>query len=235
MINRILLVTIFTVFFSYATIAQSVTGLWGVTNVSVGDETMTPVAKWFQFKEDGTATGGNGWTKNTVGTWTYSQEAQELLATNDIGTKDEYGAFKVTFAGDTMRWNRMEDDMPVVVTLIPIDDMPPAPADLVKGLWDLTSVQDKSGQEVADYDTSSQQFIFIRPDMRFRFRNTDGEVTNGFWHMDGHRPILTLINYDRSINNQTFNVTVERKSMILKSRNEDGLTYRYSRIQEFPE
>ncbi|MEM8894760.1 MAG: hypothetical protein AAGC88_09290 [Bacteroidota bacterium] len=235
MINRIILATVLTVFISYSALAPSVIGLWGVTNVSVGDQIITPVERWFQFVEDGTATGGNGWTKNTIGTWNYGEETDELVATNDMGIKDKYGAFKVTFAGDTMRWNRMEDDMPVVVTLIPIDDMPPAPADLVKGLWDLTSVQDKSGQEVADYDSSDQQYIFIRPDMRFRFRNADGEVANGFWHMDGHRPILTLINYDRSIENQVFDVTVERNSMMLKSRIEEGSTFHYSRIREFPE
>ena len=35
-------------------------GLWGVDKVAVGEEEMTPVAKWFDLKDSGRCLGGNG-------------------------------------------------------------------------------------------------------------------------------------------------------------------------------
>lgn len=47
------------------------TGLWEVTKVIVGQEEMTPVAKWTQINKDGTFETGNGWLQNGNGTWTF--------------------------------------------------------------------------------------------------------------------------------------------------------------------
>ncbi len=214
---------------------QSVVGFWGVTNVAVGERDMTPVAKWFRFNKDGTAIGGNGWTKNAVGTWSYNKKTKELAPTNELGIKDDFGPFKVHFIGDTMKWTRQEEGLPVTVSLVQIREMPPAPADLVKGLWTLNKAESSDGHELPDYDPGEKQFIFVRPDMRFRLRNPDASVDHGFWHMDGHRPIMTLINFDQSLDNQEFTVSFEDNQLIMKSRIEDGNLYYYTRTREFPE
>lgn len=215
--------------------AQSVVGLWNVTNVAVGDENMTPVAKWFKFTEDGAATGGNGWTQNAIGTYAYDEKTNQLSATNRLSIKDDLGPFKVSFSSDTMKWARQEEGMEVVVTLIPTKEWSPAPADLVKGLWALIRAEDTNGHEMEDYDTEGKQYLFIRPDMRFRMRLPDESLLNGFWHMDGHRPIITLINYDRSVENQVFHVSMNEGTMTMRSQDNAGRVYYYSRIHEFPE
>lgn len=220
---------------SLATRAQSIVGFWHVTNVMVGEENMTPVAKWFEFAEDGTATGGNGWTQNSIGKWTYNAEKREFSATNDLGIKDDFGPFKISFSSDTMKWVRMEEGMNVVVSLIPAQTWAPAPIDLVKGLWSLIKVEDLNGKELTDYDPQGMQFLFLRPDMRFRIREPDGNILQGFWHMHGHRPLLTLINYDRTISNEEYTVSIDEESLTMKSINDQGYLYKYLRIHEFPE
>jgi hypothetical protein len=215
--------------------AQSVVGFWGVTEVTVGNRKMTPVAKWFKFSEDGNSTGGNGWTQNSIGTWSYDEKTQELVPTNDLGIIDEFGPFKVHFVSDTMKWTRQEEGMKVMVSLVPIQEMPSAPADLIKGLWTLSKTESPGGNELKDFDPNDKQFIFIRPDMRFRLRYPDDSFCQGFWHMDGHRPIMTLINYDRSIDNQEFAISFENDQLIMKSNNEAGNVYYYKRERKFPE
>lgn len=215
--------------------AQTVGGFWSVSEVMVGTRKMTPVAKWFKFREDGTCTGGNGWTQNSVGTWSFSEKTQELVPTNELGIKDDFGPFKVNFLGDTMKWTRQEEGMAVTVSLVQIQEMPPAPADLVKGLWALSKVENSDGDWISNFDLNRKQFILIRPDMRFRLRNPDESISQGFWHMDGHRPLLTLINYDRNVSYKEYTISFENETLIMKSNDEGGNTYRYSRTGQFPE
>jgi len=215
--------------------AQPIVGFWNVTNVSVGDENMTPVAKWFRFDKDGTATGGNGWTQNSVGTWAYDQQTSEFSATNVMGITDDFGPFKVNFASDTMKWYRQEEGMDVVVSLVAINKWLPAPIDLVKGLWLLDKVEYADGNEIIDHDPEGRHYLFLRPDMRYRVRKPNGDVANGFWHMHGHRPILTLIDYDKTVSNQEFEVSFDGNKLTMQSRNDKAYLYHYFRIHEFPE
>ncbi|MEM7297681.1 MAG: hypothetical protein AAF391_05380 [Bacteroidota bacterium] len=208
-------------------------GLWEVLSVNVGDQTMTPVARWFQYNEDGTCTGGNGWTQNSVGTWTYDPKTKQFSAENSNGVKDEYGSFDVKFDQNKMMWNRKEDGMEVVVVLKPIEEVSPAPADLVHGLWRLTNVTKVGVNVTSSFDPQSKQFIHIRPDKRFRLRNRDETLIAGFWHMNGHRPLFTLINDDRSIANESFSVEFKDSQLIMKKSGED-VTFVYQRIFQFP-
>ena len=231
--TKILSFSALILFIYQVSFSQSPEGLWGVVSVDVGDQKMTPVAKWFRYKEDGTCEGGNGWTKNLVGTWNYNKKAQELSAESTNGIKDEYGAFTVSFEQNNMIWNREEDGMKVTVVLQPIDEIPASPADLVQGLWALSEVRQAGTDVTSTLDPESKQFIHIRPDKRFRLRNPDGTSVRGFWHMNGHRPLLTLINDNRTIENQVFDVLFEDSHLIMSKRGED-IIYRYQRIFQFP-
>ena len=51
---------------------REIIGMWEFTSVQVGDQTMTPVAKWAKYNSDGTFQSGNGWTQNSIGTWNYN-------------------------------------------------------------------------------------------------------------------------------------------------------------------
>lgn len=230
--NATFIIVLFFVVTSSA--AQPVVGLWGVSSVKVGDRTMTPVAKWFKNNSDGTFQSGNGWTQNSIGTWTYDEKTREFnpIATN--GVRDEYGAFTVASFGDSLTLERQEDGMKVIVSLVRIDEMPAAPADQICGLWLLAKVEDLDGNLKGDFDPGQRQFIHIRPDRRYRLRNPDESVALGIWYMNGHKPEFTLINDDREIDNLVFTVAFDQEMLLMKALGGQGLVYYYSRINEFP-
>lgn len=56
---------IFLLVLSVSNTAQSITGLWEVTNVSVGSKQMTPIAKLMRINKDNTPRSGNGCLQNS--------------------------------------------------------------------------------------------------------------------------------------------------------------------------
>ncbi len=232
---RIIAPALLSLIISFQSEAQSVVGFWGVTSVKVGDRTMTPVAKWFRNNEDGTFESGNGWTQNSYGTWAYDEKTNEFIPTNKNGIKDEFGPFVVSFSKDGMTWERDEEGMKVVVSLVAIDEMSMAPIDQIPGLWSLSSVKKEEKDITLTFDSNAKQFIHIRPDMRFRLRKPDETFAQGFWHMDGHRPEFTLIDYDREIENQVFSIDFDNDHLIMKQKSGDQLIFIYERIDQFPE
>ena len=75
--------------------AQPHIGFWRVDKVEVGQETMTPVAKWFRINQDGTYQSGNGWLQNSVGTWTFDKAKNLYVPTEKNGIVDLFGGFEV--------------------------------------------------------------------------------------------------------------------------------------------
>ena len=213
--------------------SQSFDGLWGVVSVKAGNRTVTPVAKWFLIKKDGTFKSGNGWSQNTVGTWSYDQSTGKFAGHATNGIRDEYGAFNLKLDNEQLIWDRVEDGMTVIVVLERIAEIPAAPADLVQGLWSLSSVKKGNEEVLSAIDPQSKQFIHIRPDKRFRLRNPDETSTTGFWHMNGHQPLFTLIDDNRSVDNLVFSVEFFDDQLIMK-HNEQDLQYTYQRIFDFP-
>ncbi len=65
-------------FFIFDKINAQLEGLWEVKRVTVGEEVMTPVAKWFDLK-DGRVYSGNGGLRNTLGTYTFDPQIQSIL------------------------------------------------------------------------------------------------------------------------------------------------------------
>ena len=84
-------------------------GLWEVTQVKVGEESMTPTAKWFQLHPDQTYQTGNGGLQNDHGT--FSMKDQQLLLTNKEGIVDEMGPFSYQFKDGQLSLNRKEMDL----------------------------------------------------------------------------------------------------------------------------
>ena len=92
----------------------------------------------------------------------------------------------------------------------------------------------KEGEEVTStIDPQSTLFIHIRPDKRYRWRKSDESSKTGIWHMNGHRPLFTLIDDDRSLDNMTFSVAFADNQLMMKQE-ATGLVYTYQRIFEFP-
>ena len=173
-------------------------GLWEVVKVTVGPELITPHAKWFDIKADGTSTSGNGWLQNSKGTWAFNELSKEILFSAD-GIPDSFGAFVLSYEKNLMTWRRMEDGQEVAVILKRTDKKPKALWDKIVGTW-----------QGIDMGNSSR-------DVRFgwtkRFVDTNDDIQMfGIWHIDAHKPILTLF-YDRE-ERHVWNVKIDGDNMI---------------------
>lgn len=158
------------------------TGLWTVEEVKVGEKTMTPVAKWFQFDANQNLAGGNGGVRNTLGTYKLNATESTVLFHNEAGREDEYGPFVYSITAGNMQFQRVEDGQQVTVVLQRASHIPQAPWDEMVGFWNL-----KEGEA-----PGNMQSISIRWDRRFVMHTPNGRK-GGIWHIDGHRPILRLI------------------------------------------
>lgn len=174
--------------------AAQVTGLWEVEQVQVGTETMTPVAKWFEFEDGGNYRAGNGWLQNMAGTYQYDPGKGQISQTVG-GQPDEYGPFLIQFPDGRMEWEREEEGQLVKVRLKRITDLPLAPWDLLVGNWSLEKVQRAEKDMSRDY-FEQPPGLFFRWDRLFFVRGEVGLLTSGIWYIHPHRPELRLISQE---------------------------------------
>lgn len=212
-----------------------VVGLWEVTQVNVGEEIMTPVAKWFRNNADGSFQAGNGWTQNSVGFWKYDEKASTYSSASTNGVEDEFGAFQISFQEGQMIMQREEEGMTVVVKMKQVEELPVAPADQLPGVWLLDQATSSDHSILDSIQIETVQFIHIRPDKRFRLRKGDGTQDRGYWHMHGHKPELTLIHYNREKDYQQFMVSFQDELMTFDSQDEENVRLTYKRVFSFPE
>lgn len=238
--NRIMLtlLTLAISAFSFSKInaQQTVTGFWEVKEVKVGDQIMTPVAKWTRINEDGTFQSGNGWLQNSEGTWSFDKKYDHFEAVDPNGLADEFGPFEVAFEAEKMTWRRMEEGMPVTVILEPIDKLPKSTADELIGLWDLISVE-KDGTAILDtFDPDGKRSIFIRWDRVYSERDAQGRRTTGYWHIHGHKPEITLLSHQKDKDAQSWRVSFKNGQLILKgiSDSNRNTMHTYQRMNQFP-
>lgn len=217
---------------------DSLTGLWLITNVQAGDQEMTPVAKWTRISADGTYESGNGWLKSSEGTWSFNEADQTFSPTETNGLDDPYGAFSVSVDGDKMTWQRDEDGTDIVVSLTRIEVLPKAPADDVQGLWGLTDIFENGESVMNTFDLDNQHYMFLRWDRVFVERTPDGKQQTGYWHMNGHRPEITLISHESGTKPQGWIVETSGGNMLQMTGISDSnheLVLTYSRLDSFPE
>lgn len=93
--------------------SNRIEGLWVVEEVAVGEQEMTPNARWMRFNADSTQQSGNGWLQHSYGTWSMNEKTGELSVENVNGLDDPYGAFDVSVGKDTMFWSRQEEGQQV--------------------------------------------------------------------------------------------------------------------------
>lgn len=215
-----------------------VEGLWMIENVKVGNQEITPVAKWTRIKPGGTYESGNGWLKNSEGTWTYINENRSFLAKETNGLTDPFGAFTVSFEGNKMKWERTEEGQKVTVTLIPVDEIPESPADKIQGLWDLDRANQNDKDITRTYDPDNKRYIFIRWDRIYVERTSEGKRQTGYWYMNAHRPEVTLMSHNAGQNPQSWKVEfINDKKMTMSgvSDSNKGQLFIYNRLTSFPE
>lgn len=217
--------------------SQSVIGFWEVKEVMVGEKNVTPVAKWFKIDADGSYTAGNGWLQNAEGTWKYDPRTNTYLPSETNGLKDPFGAFKISFEGkETMRWERDEEGMPVIVTLTRTEKMPRSTADILVGVWDLTDVRENGASVMNTFDPNDSHYIFIRWDRIYVARTPDRTRTTGYWHIDGHKPEVTFISHDETKTPERWRVTVNDVDLQMEGISEQNKSVIrvYKRVNEFP-
>lgn len=190
-------------------------GLWEVTKVTVGDELLTPTARWFEFLPDGTLASGNGWLQHFFGSYNYDQDTQELLQANE-GKADEYGAFKVSMNKDAMSWQRLEDGQPVEVKLKKVINKPLAPWDKIVGRWSIEKaegVDPETGVVKSEYSMRPGAYFF-RWDREYRkFDENNQRTEMGIWHIGAHSPTLSIMTQDGK-NNAKWEISFEGDQMI---------------------
>lgn len=211
---------------------SSILGMWEVTEVNVGDRSMTPIAKWVEFYADHRQRGGNGWMQHTVGDWEMDAEKALLSLHTDNGFKDEYGAFKVSLADGKMFWEREEEGMKVNVVLKRASVMPQAHWDKVLGLWLLEKVE---GDEKDDgFFTPGKLALYFGWDRRFFF-NQGSFRAPGRWHANAHRPLIELKPNSEDVS-ETYQVEfVEGKLKMTIEKDDKKATFTWKRIDELPE
>jgi len=144
-----------------------VEGLWEIRKVTVGDRTMTPLAKWTRINNDFTYKSGNGWLQNSEGNWTFDKQLNQFLPIEKNGMVDDFGPFKVEIIEDRMTWTRIEEGDKVVVQLERIEKIPKGPADNIQGLWDLNSAIRDEENLMSSYDPDNNRYYHIRWDRIF--------------------------------------------------------------------
>ena len=216
---------------------QEIVGFWSIEQVRVGDELMTPVAKWTRINKDGTFQSGNGWLQNSVGTWTYDERTDIFLQFERHGLEDEYGGFTVSFSDQEMVWYREENGVNVVVTLERIGQMPMSISDKLVGLWDLADAIKDGGSITSFFDPQDQRYLFLRWDRIYVQRDHQGERSTGYWHINAHRPEVTMISHESVKDPERWRVSIDSTELIMAGISDTnlGLKLIFQRIDQFPD
>lgn len=211
---------------SFSTYAQeeTVIGFWEVEVVEVGEENMTPVAKWFKINTDGTYQAGNGWLQNGRGNWNYDAENKMYSSTDSLDITDEFGGFSVSFHNEKMVWEREEEGMHVKVTLLPIEKLPMSPADYLKGIWDLVEITENEQSILNDFDKENKHKLFIRWDRIYINFSSEGKKLTGYWHIHGHKPEITLLPHQEDGKPESWRIEVNKKELLMTGISDSNRT-----------
>jgi hypothetical protein len=215
------------------TVNAQITGLWEVTLVTVGDEEMTPHAKWTVFNEDGTFESGNGGLKNSNGKWEFDKHLSQLRMTNEVGFDNTFGPFQVEMNPDNeMILSRTEEGQKVMVYNQRVSEKPMYRTDLATGLWDLRKAE-RGGVDVLDeMDPEGSRMFFIRWDNLFQDITVEGRIS-GIWRIDAHRPVLDVLYYDQSKSPDYWQISFKGEDVMYLQK--EDLKLEFGRLTSFPE
>jgi hypothetical protein len=209
-------------------------GLWIVKAVKVGDEEMTPNARWTRFNSDSTFESGNGWYQHTIGTWKLLDGGKKLLVENEKGLVDPYDPFSIRIKNDTMHWSRIEDGQKTKITLERSDNLPKSFSDKVLGLWKLEKAEGAGLFFNHSENLNTNDYLFLRWDKRFIISSSKGRI-NGVYNVNAHRPELELIPYG-NIKREFWAIIFNKETITLELLNsEEQVKRTFRRSNRFPE
>ena len=217
---------------------NKMSGLWVVEKVTVGEEEMTPIARWMKFNKDRTQESGNGWVQHSIGSWNYDRSDKTLQITNSNGFKDSYGPFLASIEKEKMTWQRKEEGQTVTVSLKRSNSIPAAPANKLLGVWDLVKAEEDGKDITKDLDPHGKRYLFIRWDHLFTVQHSPEGRISGFYQVNGHQPVIEFIHSGKETKRSQWSFEVEKESLILKTRDSPKskkLKRIYKRIDYFPQ
>lgn len=231
-ITSLFLLMIMVTFFSCEK-KPTIEGLWIVKSVVVGEEEMTPNARWTRFNSDQTQESGNGRFQHSYGTWELNLESNELFIENSNGLDDLNEPFVMSISHNEMIWERTEEGQNIKVILVRSSHLPETYGDKILGLWKLDKAisngnyfEESDKKEINDY-------IFFRWDKRFVIESEKGRI-NGVYNVHGHKPEVELIPYGDQVKREFWEIQFEENQITLKLLNTDKtVTRKFSRIHQF--
>ena len=213
----------------------TIEGLWVVKSVVVGDEEMTPNARWTRFNSDQTQESGNGRFQHSYGTWKMNFETNELSIVNLNGLDDLNAPFSVSINQNEMIWERIEEGQNVKVTLVRSSQLPETYGDKILGLWKLESAIGNGNYFGQSDKKETNDYIFFRWDKRFVIRSEKGRIY-GVYNVHGHKPEVELIPYGEELNRDFWKIQFEENGITLELLNTDKtVTRKFTRIHRFPD
>lgn len=205
-------------------------GLWQIEKVTIGNEEMTPVAKWTRINKDKTQESGNGWNQHTIGTWEYDKSSKKIELKNTNGIMDVYEGFKVLDINkENMLWSRKEEGEIVQVYLKKIKKIPKAPFNELLGIWQLSTIQEDTLDNLASY-------LFLRWDNILIDKKAKEGKKYGMYKTHGHKNELQIIYYETPLREVKWNYSFNKSGVLSLEREENGKSIKqeYERKNEIP-
>jgi hypothetical protein len=213
----------------------TIEGLWVVKSVVVGDEEMTPNARWTRFNSDLTQESGNGRFQHSYGTWKLNQKSHELSIENSNGLDDLNEPFVISNNENEMIWERTEEGQNIKVTLERSSKLPETYGDKILGLWKLEKAISNGNYFEKSDKKEINDYIFFRWDKRFVIESEKGRI-NGVYNVHGHKPEVELIPYGDQVKRDFWEIQFEENQITLKLLNSDTtVTRQFRRINKFPD
>ena len=203
--------------------AQKFLGLWEIVKVEVGSQEMTPQSKWIEFDSLGFK-GGNGLLQNSAGLYTWDSESRSLSLNDTLGFEDPFEAFRVSWQGDTMIWQREEEGAAVKVICLSADVIPKRMSDAAVGIW----IPRESGDSLS--------YLFLRWDRIYIEQYKDGRRFTGVWQAHAHRPELIFLPWDRNVKPRSYRIESGLWEELILQSNDDSSQSRqvYYRTRSIP-
>lgn len=205
-------------------------GTWQVEKVQMGENEMTPIARWMQFNKDGTQTNGNGWFQHTYGTWNLKEDLLSVLDENGINSNTT--PFLVEINDQTMTWKREEEGQKVVVTLKRIQKMPQSVGNQLKGLWKLTKATDAGNDITVIINPDQKSMLHLRWDNTYVQHNMPQGKKYGVYKIHGHKPEIQMVNYGNESKFSFWTFSFQNSKLILTSTDQKSVM-EFERIDQY--
>ncbi|MEM9820107.1 MAG: hypothetical protein AAF985_03515 [Bacteroidota bacterium] len=216
------------ILFTNCGIEKKLVGLWQIEKVKIGNQEMTPMARWTRLNKNKSQESGNGWFQHTIGQWTYDAQNNTIAITNSNGVKDEFEGFTINKVDNKkMIWSREEEGEQVIVTLKKTNKLPQATSNRLLGVWLL-----KTKNEVKLEGSAS--YIFLRWDRIVVSRQESKSKQYGTYKTHGHKEELQIIYYEEPLRQEIWSYQFDGKNHLILEEINEKVKLEYERIDYIP-